>query len=183
MIRGYARVSTRDQTLALQQDALEKYGCDKIYTDIISGLSVKRPGLDELQASLEAGDTFVVWKLDRVGRSTLHLCSMIDHFLKIGVNFVSLQDNLDLTTATGKFHAQITSAFAELERSLIVERTRAGIDAARARGSRFGRPHATTDDQDQMIFDLREIGASVEDIARTMRTSVRTIYRRLSSAE
>lgn len=183
MIRGYARVSTRDQTLALQQDALERYGCDKIYTDVISGLSVKRPGLEELQKSLASGDTVVVWKLDRVGRSTLHLCSMIDQFLKNGINFVSLQDHLDLTTATGKFHAQITSAFAELERSLIIERTRAGIEAARSRGSKFGRPHATTQEQDKIIFDLREIGVSVTDIAATLKTSVRTVYRRLASVE
>ena len=135
---GYMRVSTQDQNLTLQKDALEGAECDVIYSDKISGKKTTRDGLDDLLAVLTEGDELVVWKLDRLGRSTVHLITLIDELASQGVVFKSLTENIDTGSALGKMHLGLLSVFAEYERNLISERTRAGMAAAKAAGQVFG---------------------------------------------
>ncbi len=140
MKAGYARISTADQNLSLQEDALKTEGCQRIYKDIASGARTARPGLEEALAYLREGDLLVVWKLDRLGRSVPHLIDTIQTLNQQGIGFKSLQENIDTTTSGGKLIFHIFSALAEFERDLIQERTRAGLKAARARGRLGGRP-------------------------------------------
>jgi DNA invertase Pin-like site-specific DNA recombinase len=144
MLIGYARVSTLDQTLALQQDALTEAGCEQLYTDTVSGSVMDRPGLTQALSHVRAGDTLVVWRLDRLGRSLAHLIETIRELESRGVHFKSLQEQLDTTTSGGKLVFHVFGALAEFERDLIRERTQAGLQAARARGRLFGRPKALT---------------------------------------
>ena len=137
---GYARVSTKDQSLNLQKDALEKAGCRKIYSEQISGTKTDRANLDEMIEHVRQGDIIVVWKLDRLGRSLRDLINLISKFQDLGVGFKSLQDNIDTTTPTGKLTFHLFAALAEFERDIISERTKAGLASARARGRRGGRP-------------------------------------------
>lgn len=137
---GYARVSTQDQKLSLQTDALKKAGCDKIFKEKVSGTKADRVELCRLLKSVQHGDTVVVWKLDRLGRSTKDLIALVSGFKENGVSFVSLQDNIDTSTAQGRFFFHVIASFVELERELIRERTYAGLAAARARGRMGGRP-------------------------------------------
>src|SRR5689334_20823428 len=139
MLIGYARVSTTDQTLALQQDALTKAGCDRIFTDTASGARTDRPGLAEALTYARSGDTLVVWRLDRLGRSLVHLIQTVAQLQERGVHFRSLQEQLDTSTSGGKLVFHFFGALAEFERDLIRERTMAGLAAARARGRRGGR--------------------------------------------
>src|SRR5436309_102693 len=134
MLIGYARVSTQDQTLNLQQDALEKIGCIKIFTDTISGTATERKGLDEAITFLREGDTLVVWRLDRLGRSLKHLIETISYLQQRNIGFKSISENIDTTTSGGKLIFHVFGALAEFERDLIRERTNAGLQAARARG-------------------------------------------------
>src|SRR3954452_21699633 len=134
MLVGYARVSTQDQILALQQDALDKAGCERIFTDTASGAKAERKGLDEALAYVRAGDTLVVWKLDRLGRSIRHLIDVIKALQERGIGFVSLTEQIDSTTSGGKLVFHVFAALAEFERDIIRERTQAGLSAARARG-------------------------------------------------
>jgi DNA invertase Pin-like site-specific DNA recombinase len=141
MLIGYARVSTQDQTLNLQKDALEKIGCAKIFTDIISGSTTERSGLDEALVYVREGDTLVVWRLDRLGRSLNHLIETITNLNNRKIGFMSIQENIDTTTSGGKLIFHIFGALAEFERDIIKERTQAGLQAARARcrvGTRRG---------------------------------------------
>src|SRR3712207_2501380 len=138
MLIGYARVSTHDQTLSLQKDALEKADCEKIFTDTVSGTKAERKGLTEALSHLRAGDTLVVWRLDRLGRSLRHLIDTITELAERGVGFKSLQENIDTTTSGGKLVFHIFGALAEFEREIIRERTRAGLTAARSRGRAGG---------------------------------------------
>src|SRR5437588_2698376 len=147
MLIGYARVSTQDQTLDLQQDALEKIGCSKIFTDTASGAKAERQGLDEALAYVREGDTLVVWKLDRLGRSLQHLIETITKLNNRKIGFKSITENIDTTTSGGKLVFHIFGALAEFERDIIRERTNAGLAAARARGRRGGRPKAKTLDK------------------------------------
>src|SRR4051794_5010811 len=140
MLIGYARVSTLDQTLALQQDALTAAGCEQLYTDTVSGSVTERPGLTQALSHLRAGDTLVVWRLDRLGRSLPHLIETVSALVRQGVGFRSLQEQTDTTTSGGKLIFHVFGALAEFERDLIRERTHAGLQAARARGRLFGRP-------------------------------------------
>src|SRR5215213_1360475 len=140
MFVGYARVSTSDQTLDLQQDALTKAGCTKIYTDTASGAQTEREGLTEALAYVRPGDTLVVWKLDRPGRSLKDLITRITELQTRKIGFKSLTENIDTTTSGGKLIFHIFGALAEFERDIIRERTRAGLEAARARGRYGGRP-------------------------------------------
>jgi DNA invertase Pin-like site-specific DNA recombinase len=135
---GYARVSTKDQVLRLQTDALERVGCLNIYTETISGAAKKRPQLDLAIKDLRPGDTLVVWRLDRLARSLRDLHKRLDQIVEAGALFKSLQENFDLTTAMGRLYVDIAGAFAEFERQLTIERTRAGMAALKARGERFG---------------------------------------------
>ena len=141
MLVGYARVSTNDQNLALQIDALKSAGCETIYEDEgFSGSKSKRPGLDRAMSRLKSGDTLVVWKLDRLGRSMKHLIQMTSRFERRGIQFRSISDAIDTSTPGGKLYFHLMGAFTEFESSLISERTKAGMAAAKARGVKMGRP-------------------------------------------
>src|ERR671926_1954198 len=142
MLIGYARVSTHDQTLDLQLDALKKAGCEKFYTDTASGGKAEREGLDEALNYAREGDVLVVWRLDRLGRSLRHLIETITLLNGRKVGFRSLTENIDTTTSGGKLVFHIFGALAEFERDIIRERTNAGLTAARARGKIGGRPRA-----------------------------------------
>src|SRR5512144_1232581 len=142
MLVGYARVSTLDQTLALQQDALTKAGCTRTFTDTASGSQTERKGLEEALGYVRKGDTLVVWRLDRLGRSLRHLIDTIGALQERGIGFKSLQEQIQTTTSGGRLIFHVFGALAEFERDLIRERTQAGLDAARARGRVSGRPRA-----------------------------------------
>jgi DNA invertase Pin-like site-specific DNA recombinase len=150
---GYARVSTVDQHLRMQEDALRGSGCEEIYTDVVSGVKSQRPGLDKALSYLREGDTLVVWKLDRLGRSIQHLIQTVKDLEDKKISFKSLQENIDTTTSGGKLIFHIFSALAEFERELIKERTQAGLKAARARGKMGGRPP---------LLDTRQINRMIE---------------------
>ena len=137
---GYARISTQDQSLDLQTDALKKAGCTEFFEDVISGSKSKRDGLDHLLKYVRSGDTVIVWKLDRLGRSLRHLIELIYFFNEKNIGFRSLQENIDTLTASGKLFLHIFGALAEFERELIRERTIAGLQAASLRGRKGGRP-------------------------------------------
>src|SRR5256714_13108488 len=147
MLLGYARVSTDEQNLDLQRDALLKAGvtAKDIYTDKVTGVKAERPGLTAALSHLREGDTFIVWRLDRLGRSLKHLIETVTALKEQGVSFKSLTENIDTSTATGNLVFQIFGALAEFERNLIKERTVAGLDAARARGRKGGRPRRNPD--------------------------------------
>src|SRR5512144_1853036 len=144
MLIGYARVSTSDQTLDLQKDALLKAGCDRIFTDTASGAKSERIGLDEAMSHLRERDTLVVWRLDRLGRSLKHLIETITALNNRKIGFKSITEAIDTTTSGGKLIFHIFGALAEFERDIIRERTQAGLIAARARGRKGGRPKALT---------------------------------------
>jgi DNA invertase Pin-like site-specific DNA recombinase len=150
---GYARVSTADQHLRMQEDALKSAGCEEVYTDVISGVKSERPGLEKAFNYLREGDTLVVWKLDRLGRSIQHLIQTINMLQEKKISFKSLQENIDTGTSGGKLIFHIFSALAEFERDLIQERTQAGLKAARARGKMGGRPP---------LLDTRQINRMIE---------------------
>lgn len=137
---GYARVSTQNQSLALQRDALRQAGCRTIYAEVMSGARIERPVLQDLLAHLCAGDVLMIWKLDRLGRSLRHLLEVVTDLAQRGIGFQSLQEHLDTTTSSGKQVFHLFGALAEFERDLLRERTQAGLVAARARGRRGGRP-------------------------------------------
>ncbi|WP_175417914.1 recombinase family protein, partial [Escherichia coli] len=131
---GYARVSTFDQNLELQLEALRSSGCDRIFEDKISGAKSKRPGLDKLIKALRPGDTVIVWKLDRMGRSLIHLVELLNYFLSNNIEFISVTEGIKISTSIGRFAYTMLSAVAEMERENIIERTRAGLAVARANG-------------------------------------------------
>src|ERR1700736_2974975 len=165
MLIGYARVSTQDQTLDLQKDALEKIGCTKIFPDTASGAQTERKGLEEALAYVREGDTLVVWRLDRLGRSLKHLIETITKLNNRKIGFKSITENIDTTTSGGKLIFHIFGALAEFEREIIRERTRAGLTAARARGRRGGRPRLMTDKKIQMAATLLRDGkARLKDV-------------------
>jgi len=137
---GYARVSTLDQKLELQLDELKSFGCETIFKEKMSGKSKTRPELTKMVDQLRKGDVVVVWKLDRLGRSLKDLIELVSSFREKGVEFVSLKDGIDTGTATGRFTFNIFASLAEFEREIIRERTMAGLEAARARGRKGGRP-------------------------------------------
>ncbi len=137
---GYARVSTKDQHLELQIDALTKAGCEKIYQDIASGARTERPALNEMINNLRPGDMLVIWKLDRLGRSLNHLISLVNGLMEKKIGLQSLHDPIDTTTAQGRLSFNLFASLAEFERDLIRERTQAGLSSARARGRNGGRP-------------------------------------------
>ncbi|STF09012.1 site-specific DNA recombinase; e14 prophage [Escherichia coli] len=136
---GYARVSTFDQNLELQLEALRSLGCDRIFEDKISGAKSKRPGLDKLLKVLRPGDTVIVWKLDRMGRSLIHLVDLLNHFLSNNIEFISITEGIKISTSIGRFAYTMLSAVAEMERENMIERTRAGLAVARANGRIGGR--------------------------------------------
>jgi DNA invertase Pin-like site-specific DNA recombinase len=184
MLIGYARVSTHDQTLNLQQDALQKAGCTKIFTDTASGAKTERKGLEEALNYVRKGDTLVVWRLDRLGRSLPHLITTMTDLEERGIGFKSLTENIDTTTSGGKLIFHIFGALAEFERNLIRERTNAGLTAARERGRIGGRPKALTPRQipiAQSLYD--DPKNSIAEICRTLKISKTTLYRSIKTWE
>lgn len=178
MLVGYARVSTADQTLNLQKDALEKAGCKQIFTDIASGAKAERKGLEEALNYAREGDTLVVWRLDRLGRSLKHLIETVTVLNKRGIGFKSITENIDTTTSGGKLVFHIFGALAEFERDIIRERTQAGLTAARARGRKGGRPKALTPRKAQMAQELyQNKNNTIDEICRTLSISRATLYR------
>ena len=174
---GYARVSTLEQNLNLQIDALRQAGCEKIITDEISGSVAERPGLTELRHALRKGDTVVVWRLDRLGRSLRHLLEWINDLQEQGIEFQSLQESIDTSTSTGKLIFHIFASLAEFERNLIGERTRAGLEAARARGRQGGRPLKLNKTKRQLAVDLYKARQhSIQQICQTVGISKPTLY-------
>lgn len=169
MLVGYARVSTHDQTLDLQLDALRNAGCERIFTDTISGSTTERPGLTEALSFARPGDTIVVWRLDRLGRSLRHLIDTLNGLSERRVEFRSLQEQLDTSTSGGKLVFHLMGALAEFERDLIRERTKAGLTAARARGRRGGRRRALSPKQIEMARALyKDKTKSVADIREAL---------------
>ena len=142
MLIGYARVSTFEQNISLQKDALKKAGCQKIFEDQVSGVKAERPGLKAAFEYVRMGDTLAVWRLDRLGRSLKHFIEMVTMLEERGIGFCSLQESIDTTTSGGRLMFQVFGALAEFERNLIRERTRAGLEAARARGRKGGGPRS-----------------------------------------
>ena len=155
MLIGYARVSTSDQRLDLQQDALRGAGCERIFTDRVSGAKTERLGLTAALDACRAGDILVVWKLDRLGRSLAHLVATIENLAGRSVGFRSLQERLDTTTAGGKLIFHLFASLAEFERDLIRERTPAGLTAARARGRNGGRPKGVDEQKRKAAVALK----------------------------
>ena len=177
MLIGYARVSTFDQNPDLQKDALEKAGCEKIFTDTVSGTVPQRPALTKAKEILRKGDTLVVWRLDRLGRSLKDLIEWLNYLDTEGVALKSLQESIDTSTPTGKLVFHIFGALAEFERQLIVERTQAGLSAARARGRLGGRPKTLDADKKQVVIDLyNERKLPVQKICEMMGISKPTLY-------
>jgi DNA invertase Pin-like site-specific DNA recombinase len=175
---GYARVSTTEQTLDLQLDSLKQAGCSKIFTDTASGAKTERKGLEEALSYLRSGDTLVVWRLDRLGRSLRHLIEVVTGLEQRGIGFKSLTENIDTTTSGGKLIFHIFGALAEFERDIIRERTQAGLAAARARGRKGGRPQALTPKQQVMLRQLYDSKThSIPEICKTMNISRATLYR------
>ena len=181
MLIGYARVSTHEQTLNLQQDALQKVGCTKIFTDTASGAKSERKGLEEALNYVRSGDTLVVWRLDRLGRSLPHLIATMTDLEEQGIGFKSLTEDIDTTTSGGKLIFHIFGALAEFERNLIRERTQAGLTAARARGKKGGGPKAITVQKQNIAQELYDSGHPILDICRTLKISRASLYRALKT--
>lgn len=181
---GYARVSTHDQHLAMQQDALKKAGCEEIYSVIASGAKSERPGLEQAISFLREGDTLVVWQLDRLGRSIQHLIQTVQSLNNRQIGFQSLRENIDTTTSGGKLVFHIFGALAEFERELIRERTNAGLKAARARGRLGGRPPLLDNRQIARLIELYDEGrSSVNEICKIFGISRPSFYNYLKKRE
>jgi DNA invertase Pin-like site-specific DNA recombinase len=175
---GYARVSTQDQNLHLQRDALREAGCAKLFEDTLSGAKAERPGLEEALAYLRPGDTLVVWKLDRLGRSLQQLIEIVKVLEERGTGLRSLKESIDTTSAGGKLVFHLFGALAEFERDVIKERTNAGLAAARARGRKGGRPKVMDAKKVAMVKALRADPAlSVPQICGQLGVSQTTFYR------
>ncbi|MEM8506058.1 MAG: recombinase family protein [Cyanobacteria bacterium P01_D01_bin.1] len=188
---GYARVSTADQSLDLQTDALKAAGCRKIFSDTpkewpchrgVSGAMAERPGLDKALDHIRKKDMLVIWKLDRLGRSLSDLLSIVEDLKERGANFASIQDGFDTSTASGKMVFSVIGAMAEYERNLIRERTMAGLAAARARGRMGGRPRALDKSQVKVAIALAEAGElTIKEICEQVGCSRSTYYRQVAS--
>ena len=184
MYIGYARVSTHEQHLALQQDALTQAGCQKIIVDRISGTVAERPGLAQIKELLRAGDTLVVWRLDRLGRSIKDLITWVSWLEQEGIGLRSLQEVIDTTSPSGKLTFHIFAALAEFERQLIQERTQAGLRAARARGRVGGRPKALAASKRQRAVQLYQAKQlTVKEICEMMGISKPTLYAYVRQAQ
>lgn len=174
---GYARVSTHDQNLDLQKDALEKAGCEKIYVDEISGTVAKREGLEKTQEILRNGDVLIVWRLDRLGRSIRDLIDWVTRLEEAGIGFKSLQESIDTTTSSGKLVFHIFAALAEFERNLIRERTNAGLAAARARGKMGGRKKSlNAKERRRAVETYQRKNHTVQQICEMMNITKPTLY-------
>lgn len=182
---GYVRVSTKDQSWDLQVDALKKSGCQVVYCEVAKGSKENRPEWDKLFQELQSGDTLVIWKLDRMGRSLQHLTKVINELIKRNVDVISLNDPIDTTTAQGKLMFNMFASLAEFEKDLIRERTMAGLDSARARGRQGGRPKGLSEKAKrtacvaEVLYNQKEL--TTDQIATQLDISKVTLYKYLRS--
>ncbi|HFD3128348.1 TPA: recombinase family protein [Klebsiella quasipneumoniae subsp. similipneumoniae] len=182
MLIGYARVSTGEQNLDLQKNALIRAECELVFEDMASGKNAQRPGLKRALRRLRPGDVLVVWKLDRLGRSVRDLITLVSELQARGVNFRSLTDSIDTSTPAGRFFFHVMSALAEMERELIVERTRAGLAAAREQGRVGGRRRVMTTEVVERCRRMLENGATRQQVADVIGVGVKTIYKYFPAA-
>ena len=184
MLIGYARVSSADQNLDLQIDALTKAGCQKIFSDKISGAKAGRPGLTKVLEIARDGDTLVIWRLDRLGRSLKDLIQISETLKEQSINLKSLEEGIDTTTSTGQLMFNLLAVLAEFERNLINERSRAGLDAARSRGKLGGRPKSLDRNQQELAVKLyNDREHSIAQICSMMSISKPTLYKYVSAAQ
>jgi DNA invertase Pin-like site-specific DNA recombinase len=174
---GYARVSTDEQSLDLQLDALKKAGCKRIFADKASATKADRPGLADALSHLRSGDVLVIWKLDRLGRTVKGLVDFVADLQGRGVQFRSLTDGIDTTTPAGRFFFHVMASLAQMERELLAERTRAGVAAARRRGRMGGRKRRMTPGKVESARKLLKDGMSPRDVAENLGVSIPTLYR------
>ncbi|MEQ4544157.1 MAG: recombinase family protein [Pantoea agglomerans] len=183
MLIGYIRVSTNDQNTDLQRIALQSADCELIFEDRISGKTSDRPGLKKALRCLQPGDTLIVWKLDRLGRSMRHLVMLTEELRERGINFRSLTDSIDTSTPMGRFFFHVMGALAEMERELIVERTRAGLAAARDKGRVGGRRRKMTAETVERARRMLAQGATLLQVSLVLDVSEKTIYRYIPAPE
>ena len=183
MLIGYARVSTHDQNVDLQKDALQSAGCEKIFVDEVSGAAATRPGLQQAMDMLREGDVLVVWRLDRLGRSLRNLIDLVSQLEDKKIGFRSLQESMDTSSSGGKLIFHVFGALAEFERNLIRERTNAGLSAARARGRKGGRPKTLDDKKRKLAVQLyRDRKHTIDAICQMMAITKPTLYRYVQEA-
>ncbi len=177
---GYARISTQDQNLDLQLDSLKKAGCERIFTDIASGAKTDRPDLNKMLSEVRPKDVITIWKLDRLGRSLRHLVKLVDQLNEKKVGLISLNDPINTTTSHGKLTFNIFASLAEFERDIICERTKAGLEAARARGRKGGRPKGLSKEAEAMACAsetlYKEQTLSIQQICKQLCISKATLY-------
>lgn len=180
---GYARVSSKDQNLELQIDELKKAGCKKIFSDKKSGINKKRPGLDDALSHLRKSDTFIIWKLDRLGRNLKGLIEFVGKLEKDGIHFRSLTDGIDTNTPAGRFFFHVMASLAQMERELLIERTKSGLDAAKKRGRIGGRKRSMTPSKVEAAKKLLAEGMPPRDVAHNLGVSIPTLYRWCPASE
>ncbi len=180
---GYTRVSTAEQNLDLQVDAIRKYGVDELYKEKQSGTTANRPELEKILSKLRNGDTLVIWRLDRLGRNIKQLIELAEEFNKKGIYLVSLSESLDTSTAAGKFCFNVFCAVAQMERDVIAERTKAGLQSARARGRTGGRPKGNSEKIEKALKMYHTQNFSISDITTATGISKTTLYKYLKEGE
>jgi DNA invertase Pin-like site-specific DNA recombinase len=183
MLIGYARVSSKDQNLELQIDEIKKAGCSKIFSDKKSGINKKRPGLDDAVSHLRKNDTFIIWKLDRLGRNLKGLIEFVGKLENDGIHFRSLTDGIDTNTPAGRFFFHVMASLAQMERELLIERTKAGLDAAKKRGRIGGRKRSMTPSKVEAAKKLLAEGMPPRDVAQNLGVSIPTLYRWCPASE
>ena len=182
MLIGYARVSTQDQNLDLQIDALTKAGCEKLFQEKMSGSRAARPEFSKALETMRQGDTLVVWKLDRLGRSVKNLVDLVAALQKRDIQFKSLTDAIDTGTPSGRFFFHVMASLAQMERELTIERTRAGLETARKLGRKGGRKRRMTDSKIESARKLLSNGMPPRDVALNLNVSIPTLYRWIPAA-
>ncbi len=182
MLIGYARVSTKDQNLDLQLQALANVGCDRVFSDKMSGSQKVRKGLEEALSHLRSGDTLVVWKLDRLGRTAKQLIDLVSELESKGTNFKSITNGIDTTTSTGRFFFHIMASLAQMERELISERTKAGLAAGKRLGRLGGRRRVMTEGKIRSAKKLLKSGQLPREVAEDLGISLATLYRWIPEA-
>ncbi len=183
MLVGYARVSTQEQNLESQFSALNGIGCEKLYEDQMSGARNNRPGLQMALEVLRKGDTLVVWKLDRLGRTVKGLIDLVNKLQQRGIHFKSITDNLDTSTPSGRFFFHIMASLAQMERELVAERTKAGLAAAKLQGRIGGRKRKMTKGKVESARKLLTSGMLPKDVAHSLGVSIPTLYRWVPASE
>ncbi len=177
MLIGYARVSSNEQNLDLQIDELKKAGCTEIFSDKITGMKKSRPNLNDALSYLREGDSFVVWKLDRLGRNVKGLIELTETLKTKGVHFLSITDGIDTSTPAGRFFFHVMASLSQMERELLIERTKAGLEAARKRGRTGGRKRLMTPSKVEAAKKLISDGMPPRDVAKNLGVSIPTLYR------